>query len=68
MASFCGGAVGVLSTLMVVEMNNARKQSEMRCVYCGVRACPSAACEGSWHAVARPLHTSWVLMYNGLQP
>lgn len=36
-ASFCGGAVGVLSTLMVVEMNNAKKQAQARCVYCGVR-------------------------------
>lgn len=37
-ASFCGGAVGVLSTLMVIEMNNVRRQAELRCVYCGVRA------------------------------
>ncbi|KAK9821098.1 hypothetical protein WJX81_003719 [Elliptochloris bilobata] len=34
-ASFCGGAVGVLSTLMVVEANNAKAQAERRCVYCG---------------------------------
>jgi hypothetical protein len=45
-ASFCGGAVGVLSTLMVVEMNNARKQADMRCVYCGVRAPTPSSCAG----------------------
>lgn len=37
-ASFCGGAVGVLSTLLVVEVNNAKLQAKTRCVYCEVRA------------------------------
>ena len=36
-ASFCGGAVGVLSTLLVVEVNNKDKQAAQRCVYCEVR-------------------------------
>eukprot|EP00891_Asterochloris_glomerata_P009811 jgi/Astpho2/9811/fgenesh1_pm.00149_%23_34_t len=33
-ASFCGGAVGVLSALMVVEINNAKAQEKRRCQYC----------------------------------
>ena len=37
-ASFCGGAVGVLSTLMLVEANNSKMQAANRCIYCGVRA------------------------------
>ena len=36
-ASFCGGAVGVLSTLLVVEVNNKDRQAAQRCVYCEVR-------------------------------
>lgn len=35
-ASFCGGAVGVLSALLVVEVNNADAQSKRRCIYCEV--------------------------------
>ena len=38
-ASFCGGAVGVLSAFMVVEANNARAQKKRRCQYCEVRTC-----------------------------
>ena len=37
-ASFCGGAVGVLSTLLVVEANNTSMQASKRCIYCGVRS------------------------------
>ncbi|GLC47516.1 hypothetical protein PLESTB_001763400 [Pleodorina starrii] len=33
-ASFCGGAVGVLSALLVVEMSNIEKQQKNRCFYC----------------------------------
>ena len=40
-ASFCGGAVGVLSTLLVVEVNNAKLQAKTRCVYCEARTEPS---------------------------
>ena len=35
-ASFCGGAVGVLSAFMVVEANNAKAQEKKRCQYCEV--------------------------------
>lgn len=34
-ASFCGGAVGVLSTLLIVESNNAASVAANRCAYCG---------------------------------
>ena len=34
-ASFCGGAVGVLTTLLIVENNNAALVASNRCVYCG---------------------------------
>ena len=33
-ASFCGGAVGVLTSLLVVEANNAKIQARSRCIYC----------------------------------
>ena len=33
-ASFCGGAVGVLTSLLVVEANNAKIQVKRRCIYC----------------------------------
>uniref|UniRef100_A0A061QSY9 Uncharacterized protein n=1 Tax=Tetraselmis sp. GSL018 TaxID=582737 RepID=A0A061QSY9_9CHLO len=33
-ASFCGGAVGVLTSLLLVEQNNVRRQAEARCAYC----------------------------------
>ena len=36
-ASFCGGAVGVLSAFMVVEANNAKAQEKRRCQYCEVQ-------------------------------
>lgn len=36
-ASFCGGAVGVLSAFMVVEANNAKAQEKRRCQYCEAR-------------------------------
>jgi hypothetical protein len=47
-ASFCGGAVGVLSALLVVEQNNVKKQRRGRCHYCegtGYLLCGS--CMGS---------------------
>lgn len=34
-ASFCGGAVGVLTSLLVVEANNTKMQAKRRCIYCG---------------------------------
>ena len=33
-ASFSGGAVGVISALMVVEINNVKQQEHKRCKYC----------------------------------
>jgi len=33
-ASFSGGAVGVISALMVVEINNVKQQEQKRCQYC----------------------------------
>jgi hypothetical protein len=33
-ASFSGGAVGVISALMVVEINNVKQQEQKRCKYC----------------------------------
>lgn len=44
-ASFSGGAVGVLSTLLVIEVNNVRAQVKKRCVYCeGKGYLPCASC------------------------
>eukprot|EP00884_Botryococcus_braunii_P021140 jgi/Botrbrau1/770/Bobra.0181s0024.2 len=34
-ASFCGGAVGVLTTLLVLEANNSKVVAKNRCIYCG---------------------------------
>lgn len=47
-ASFCGGAVGVLTALLIVEVNNLKSQQASRCVYCtgsGYLECGS--CQGS---------------------
>ncbi|CAN6439177.1 unnamed protein product [Victoria cruziana] len=33
-ASFSGGAVGVISALMVIEVNNVEQQEKKRCKYC----------------------------------
>lgn len=52
-ASFSGGAVGVISSLMVVEVNNVKQQEHKRCKYClgtGYLAC--ARCSGSGALVA----------------
>lgn len=34
MASFSGGAVGVISALMLIEANNVEQQEKKRCKYC----------------------------------
>ncbi|KAJ7527008.1 hypothetical protein O6H91_16G031800 [Diphasiastrum complanatum] len=47
-ASFSGGAVGVISALMVIEMNNVKQQEHKHCKYChgtGYLAC--ARCSGT---------------------
>ncbi|CAN0847238.1 Protein ORANGE-LIKE, chloroplastic [Linum grandiflorum] len=46
-ASFSGGAVGVISALMLIEVNNVEQQEKKRCRYCngtGYLAC--ARCAG----------------------
>ncbi|KAK3236911.1 hypothetical protein CYMTET_52976 [Cymbomonas tetramitiformis] len=49
-ASFTGGAVGVISSLMLVEYNNVKRQSKKRCWYCkgtGYLACASCSATGT---------------------
>ena len=47
-ASFCGGAVGVLTCLLIVEKNNSRLQAKQKCIYCkGSGYLPCGACMGS---------------------
>ncbi|XP_044501182.1 protein ORANGE, chloroplastic-like isoform X2 [Mangifera indica] len=49
-ASFSGGAVGVISALMVVEVNNVKLQEHKRCKYClgtGYLACARCSSTGS---------------------
>lgn len=47
-ASFCGGAVGVLSALLLVEINNMKSQQASRCVYCtGSGYLECASCQGA---------------------
>lgn len=54
-ASFSGGAVGVISALMVVEINNVKRQEHKRCKYChgtGYLACARCSGRGSLIAMA----------------
>ncbi|KAL4018850.1 hypothetical protein IC575_022476 [Cucumis melo] len=49
-ASFSGGAVGVISALMVVEVNNVKQQEHKRCKYClgtGYLACARCSNTGA---------------------
>ncbi|KAM0918791.1 hypothetical protein ACQ4PT_008634 [Festuca glaucescens] len=47
-ASFSGGAVGVISALMLVEVKNVRQQEKKRCTYChGTGYLPCARCSAS---------------------
>ncbi|KAL2323060.1 hypothetical protein Fmac_027439 [Flemingia macrophylla] len=67
-ASFSGGAVGVISVLMLIEANNVEQQEKKRCKYChgtGYLACARCAASGVClnidpisvsNASARPLH------------
>eukprot|EP00250_Pteridium_aquilinum_P012490 c20757_g1_i1 orf=227-1201(+) len=55
-ASFSGGAVGVISSLMVVEVNNVKQQEHKKCIYChgtGYLAC--ARCSGSGALAVKPV-------------
>lgn len=47
-ASFCGGSVGVLTALLIVEVNNAKMQAKRRCIYCeGTGYLTCGTCVGS---------------------
>ncbi|XP_042504152.1 protein ORANGE-ORANGE, chloroplastic-like isoform X2 [Macadamia integrifolia] len=49
-ASFSGGTIGVISALMVVEINNVKQQEDKRCKYClgtGYLACARCSSTGS---------------------
>lgn len=49
-ASFSGGAVGVISSLIVVEINNVKQQEDKTCKYChgtGYLACARCSATGS---------------------
>ncbi|KAF2563741.1 hypothetical protein F2Q70_00014084 [Brassica cretica] len=47
-ASFSGGGVGVISTLMLIEVNNVKQQEKKRCKYClGTGYLPCAKCSAS---------------------
>ncbi|KAJ1385761.1 Heat shock protein DnaJ, cysteine-rich domain superfamily [Sesbania bispinosa] len=48
-ASFSGGAVGVISVLMLIEANNVEQQQKTRCKYChgtGYLACARCSASG----------------------
>ncbi|KAL2924394.1 Protein ORANGE-LIKE chloroplastic, partial [Bienertia sinuspersici] len=48
-ASFSGGAVGVISALMLIEVNNVEQQEKKRCKYChgsGYLACAQCSASG----------------------
>ncbi|CAH8387736.1 unnamed protein product [Eruca vesicaria subsp. sativa] len=56
-ASFSGGAVGVISALMVVEVNNVKQQEHKRCKYClgtGYLACARCSSTGAL-VIAEPV-------------
>ncbi|GAV73386.1 hypothetical protein CFOL_v3_16872 [Cephalotus follicularis] len=58
-ASFSGGAVGVISALMVVEVNNVKQQEHKRCKYClgtGYLACARCSSTGAL-VLIEPLST-----------
>ena len=53
-ASFTGGAVGVISMLLLVEVNNVKMNAKARCVYCsGTGYLPCAQCGARGKLVAR---------------
>lgn len=48
-ASFAGGAVGVISALMLIEVNNVEQQEKKRCKYChgsGYLSCARCSASG----------------------
>jgi len=51
-ASFCGGAVGVLTSLFIVEANNIKNKKGERCLYCrGTGYLNCGSCSGNGVAV-----------------
>lgn len=66
-ASFCGGSVGVLSALLVVEINNIRKQQRNRCHYCdgtGYLSCGN--CVGTGYVEVSFLYACVRIIFVGL--
>ncbi len=53
-ASFCGGAVGVLTTLLLVELYNSDIQAKNRCIYCGVSQSSTPPPSCSKHRIRSP--------------
>ncbi|KAJ9678689.1 hypothetical protein PVL29_020775 [Vitis rotundifolia] len=65
-ASFSGGAVGVISSLMIVEINNVKQQEKKRCKYClgtGYLACARCSSSGAL-VLSQPVSTA----HAGRQP
>ncbi|XP_051123070.1 protein ORANGE-GREEN, chloroplastic-like [Andrographis paniculata] len=59
-ASFSGGAVGIITALMVVELNNVKQQEHKKCKYCigtGYLACARCSSTGSL-VLIEPVSTS----------
>ncbi|KAG6504596.1 hypothetical protein ZIOFF_036930 [Zingiber officinale] len=53
-ASFSGGAIGVISALMVLETNNVQLQEKKRCKYChgsGYLACARCSARGLFSSI-----------------
>lgn len=60
-ASFSGGAVGVISSLIVVEINNVKQQEDKACKYCqgtGYLACARCSATGTSASMASALNLS----------
>jgi hypothetical protein len=79
-ASFSGGAVGVISALMVVEINNVKQQELKRCKYClgtGTFSSKTFSCsytmklgsieDGICHSVFAAIQPSVNIIYVGLK-
>jgi hypothetical protein len=68
-ASFSGGAVGVISALMVVEINNVKQQEHKRCKYClgtGMFLASSRSLPVWVSCLLWPL-IAWISLHNDLE-